>query len=60
MGIYGIYFCFQTTWAVLEFSELGFIGKLFRATDLPKLSKFMMTFYEEQPVDWLIRFVFYT
>ena len=45
----------KSHWAVLEFSELGFIGKLFRSTDLPKLTKFMMTFYEEQPIDWLIR-----
>ncbi len=43
-------------WAVLEFSELGFIGKLFKSTDLKKLAQFMMTFYEEQPVDWLIRY----
>ena len=43
-------------WAILEFSELGFIGKLFKSEDLRKLSQFMMTFYEEQPVDWLIRY----
>ena len=43
-------------WAVLEFSELGFIGKLFKATDLVKLAQFMMTFYDEQPIDWLIRY----
>ncbi len=43
-------------WAVLEFSELGFIGKLFRSQDLKKLAQFMMTFYDEQPVDWLIRY----
>ena len=43
-------------WACLEFSELGFIGKLFKSADLKKLSTFMMTFYDEQPVDWLIRY----
>lgn len=43
-------------WAILEFSELGFIGKLFKSADLKKLAQFMMTFYEEQPVDWLIRY----
>ena len=43
-------------WAVLEFSELGFIGKLFKSTDLKKLARFMLTFYQEQPVDWLIRY----
>ena len=44
------------SWAVLEFSELGFIGKLFKNTDLPKLAQFMLTFYVEQPVDWLISY----
>lgn len=43
-------------WAVLEFSELGFIGKLFKSVDMVKLAKFMMTFYDEQPIDWLIRY----
>lgn len=43
-------------WAVLEFSELGFIGKLFKSSDLSKLAKFMMTFYQEQPIDWLITY----
>ncbi len=43
-------------WAVLEFSELGFIGKFFKCEDLRKLAQFMMTFYDEQPIDWLIRY----
>jgi len=43
-------------WAVLEFSELGFIGKLFRSSDLEHLAEFMMMFYVEQPVDWLFRY----
>lgn len=43
-------------WAVLEFSELGFIGKLFRSSDLQRLAEFMMMFYVEQPVDWLFRY----
>lgn len=43
-------------WAMLEFSELGFIGKLVKSVDLEKLAKYMMTFYDEQPVDWLIRY----
>lgn len=46
----------QKHWAVLEFSELGFIGKLFKSADLDKLSRYMMTFYDEQPVDWLITY----
>ena len=43
-------------WAVLEFSELGFIGKLLKSSDLPKLAQYLMTFYEEQPVDWLVTY----
>lgn len=45
----------RTVWSVLDFSSLGFIGKLFRSVDLIKLGKFMLLFYDEQPVDWLIR-----
>ena len=43
-------------WALLEFSELGFIGKLFKSKDLWKLAQYMLTFYDEQPIDWLIRY----
>lgn len=43
-------------WAMLEFSELGFIGKLVRSIDLEKMAKYMMIFYDEQPIDWLIRY----
>lgn len=45
-----------TTWAMLEFSELGFIGKLFKSSDLEKLARFLTLFYEEQPVDWLMTY----
>ncbi|XP_070567751.1 alpha-1,3-mannosyl-glycoprotein 4-beta-N-acetylglucosaminyltransferase C-like [Ptychodera flava] len=43
-------------WVTLEFSELGFIGKLYHSTDLPKLSEFALLFYDEQPVDYLLRY----
>jgi len=43
-------------WAVLEFSVLGFIGKLFRSSDLERLAEFMMLFYVEQPIDWLFNY----
>lgn len=42
-------------WVVLEFSELGFIGKLVHSEDLEKLAKFITIFYDQQPVDWLLR-----
>ena len=47
---------FHPEWTVLEFSELGFIGKLFRSSDLERLAEFMTMFYVEQPVDWLFRY----
>jgi len=46
----------QTTddWILLEFSRLGFIGKLFKTTDIPSVSQFFLMFYQTKPVDWLI------
>lgn len=45
-------------WSALQFCELGFIGLLFKATDLPKLAAFLRTFADEAPVDWLIEHFF--
>jgi len=39
---------------MLEFSSLGFIGKCFRDADLKGLANFVMLFYKEKPVDWLL------
>lgn len=44
----------HTQWAVLSFSSLGFIGKLMRSRDLEKFASFLLAFYDEQPVDWLL------
>ncbi|XP_029817283.1 alpha-1,3-mannosyl-glycoprotein 4-beta-N-acetylglucosaminyltransferase-like protein MGAT4D [Manacus vitellinus] len=41
-------------WMVLEFSQLGFIGKLFKSEDLPLIVEFFLMFYKDKPVDWLI------
>ncbi len=40
-------------WVTLKFAELGFIGKLFRSTDLRALAQLLMLFYQEMPVDFL-------
>ncbi len=40
-------------WIVLRLSSLGFIGKLFKNSDLNDIAKFMYHFYSEQPADWL-------
>ncbi|XP_035672066.1 alpha-1,6-mannosyl-glycoprotein 4-beta-N-acetylglucosaminyltransferase-like [Branchiostoma floridae] len=42
-------------WTMLEFSELGFIGKLFRSSDLQLLADFFLLFYQELPADLLLR-----
>ncbi|KAI8513800.1 Alpha-1,3-mannosyl-glycoprotein 4-beta-N-acetylglucosaminyltransferase C [Branchiostoma belcheri] len=41
-------------WTALEFSELGFIGKLFKSSDLQLLSGLFKLFYQELPVDILL------
>ncbi|KAK3700431.1 hypothetical protein QZH41_015290, partial [Actinostola sp. cb2023] len=41
-------------WFMLEFSSLGFIGKLFRTSDITKLVEFFLLFYKDKPVDWLL------
>lgn len=44
----------KTNWAVLEFSVLGYIGKLYRSAHLPLLARFLFVFYQEMPCDWLM------
>ncbi|KAL4641729.1 alpha-1,3-mannosyl-glycoprotein 4-beta-N-acetylglucosaminyltransferase B-like isoform X2 [Arapaima gigas] len=41
-------------WLILEFSQLGFIGKMFRTSDLPMLVEFILMFYKDKPIDWLL------
>ncbi|XP_065448386.1 alpha-1,6-mannosyl-glycoprotein 4-beta-N-acetylglucosaminyltransferase-like isoform X2 [Chrysemys picta bellii] len=41
-------------WVTLEFSKLGYIGKLYHSSDLPQLSQFLLLFYQEMPCDWLL------
>ena len=40
-------------WVELDFSGFGYIGKLYKQENMIKLAKFMMMFFDEQPVDWL-------
>ncbi|XP_067940740.1 alpha-1,3-mannosyl-glycoprotein 4-beta-N-acetylglucosaminyltransferase A-like [Watersipora subatra] len=44
----------QDRWELLEFSQLGFIGKMFRTETLPKFVTFVLMFYKHKPVDWLL------
>ncbi|KAJ7376863.1 hypothetical protein OS493_032011 [Desmophyllum pertusum] len=41
-------------WLMLEFSALGFIGKLFRSSDLSMVVEFFLMFHKDKPVDWLM------
>ncbi|XP_030045247.1 alpha-1,3-mannosyl-glycoprotein 4-beta-N-acetylglucosaminyltransferase B [Microcaecilia unicolor] len=41
-------------WLILEFSQLGFIGKLFKAKDVPLIAEFFLMFYKDKPIDWLL------
>ncbi|CAJ1352996.1 unnamed protein product, partial [Effrenium voratum] len=41
-------------WVMVAFSKLGFIGKLFASTRLPKLAEFLLIFHGEAPCDWLV------
>ncbi len=47
-------------WFVIDYCQLGFIGKLFRSTDLPVLVSFFVMFYNDKPVDWLLEHVLST
>lgn len=40
-------------WLILEFTQLGFIGKLFKTRNLPLFINFFLMFASDKPVDWL-------
>nr|CAD7588589.1 unnamed protein product [Timema genevievae] len=44
----------KSPWFVLEFCQLGFIGKMFKCVELPWLVQFFLMFYNDKPVDWLL------
>ncbi|XP_052006309.1 alpha-1,3-mannosyl-glycoprotein 4-beta-N-acetylglucosaminyltransferase B-like isoform X2 [Xyrauchen texanus] len=45
---------FYEEWLFLEFSQLGFIGKLFRTSELPMIVEFILMFHKDKPIDWLL------
>merc|ERR1712142_1013399 len=49
----------ESEWFMLEFSALGFIGKLFHSNDLAILIKYFLIFYKDKPNDWLLDHVFH-
>ena len=49
----------KSKWLMMEFSELGFIGKLFKNKDLPHFINVFLTFASYQPIDYLYNYVFH-
>uniref|UniRef100_A0A8D2B199 MGAT4 family member D n=1 Tax=Sciurus vulgaris TaxID=55149 RepID=A0A8D2B199_SCIVU len=48
----------SNNWFYIQFSVLGFIGKLFRTEDLPGFVQFFLMFYKDKPIDWLLETLF--
>ena len=48
----------QNKWKMIEFSELGFIGKLFRCSDLPIFMHMFLLYSFNKPVDLIHNIVF--
>ena len=42
------------SWFVIDFCQLGFIGKMFSSSSLPILIQFFLTFFNDKPGDWLL------
>ena len=40
---------------ILEFSDLGFIGKLFKSEDLRLFITHALLFFEDKPIDWIFQ-----
>lgn len=50
----------KPNWFVLDFCQLGFIGKLFKSAELPWAITFIQMFYNDKPVDWLLDYLVIT
>ncbi|XP_016062427.1 PREDICTED: alpha-1,3-mannosyl-glycoprotein 4-beta-N-acetylglucosaminyltransferase-like protein MGAT4D [Miniopterus natalensis] len=48
----------QNSWFYIEFSVLGFIGKLFKSEDLTDFIRFFLMFYKDKPIDLLLGDIF--
>ena len=44
----------DTQWSSIRFCDLGFIGILFKTTDLHKMIALCKAYHDELPVDWLL------
>ncbi|XP_054546214.1 alpha-1,3-mannosyl-glycoprotein 4-beta-N-acetylglucosaminyltransferase-like protein MGAT4D isoform X3 [Talpa occidentalis] len=48
----------SNNWLYIEFSVLGFIGKLFKSEDLIDFVRFFLMFYKDKPIDLLLGDIF--
>ncbi|XP_054417798.1 alpha-1,3-mannosyl-glycoprotein 4-beta-N-acetylglucosaminyltransferase-like protein MGAT4D [Pteronotus mesoamericanus] len=48
----------SNNWFYIEFSVLGFIGKLFKSEDLTDFVSFFLMFYKDKPIDLLLGDIF--
>ncbi|KAK1343183.1 hypothetical protein QTO34_015960 [Cnephaeus nilssonii] len=48
----------SNNWFYIEFSVLGFIGKLFKSENLTDFIQFFLMFYKDKPIDWLLGDIF--
>merc|ERR1719428_2139593 len=44
----------NSPWRLIDFSELGFIGKMFQGDDVIRLAQFLLLFYDQMPCDLLL------
>nr|XP_034976802.1 alpha-1,3-mannosyl-glycoprotein 4-beta-N-acetylglucosaminyltransferase C-like [Zootoca vivipara] len=44
----------EESWTTIAFSRLGYIGKLYHSSDLTKLARFLLMFYDDIPADWVM------
>ncbi|XP_039731701.1 alpha-1,3-mannosyl-glycoprotein 4-beta-N-acetylglucosaminyltransferase-like protein MGAT4D [Pteropus medius] len=48
----------SNNWFYIEFSILGFVGKLFKSEDLTDFVRFFLMFYKDKPIDVLLGDIF--
>mmetsp|Transcript_313 Transcript_313/g.1342 ORF Transcript_313/g.1342 Transcript_313/m.1342 type:complete len:665 (+) Transcript_313:200-2194(+) len=41
-------------WRLIDFSQLGFIGKMFQADELSRMAQYLVLFYDQMPCDLLL------
>lgn len=44
----------NTPWRLIDFSELGFIGKMFQSNELVRMAQYLLLFYDQMPCDLLL------